>query len=71
MERITVNPGICHGRPTVKGMRYPVEMIIELLASGMSNEQILDDYSDLEMEDIFAVLSYAARVIRVGYFDHL
>jgi len=42
-ERITVNPEICHGKPTVRGLRYPVSMILELLAGGMSREEILAD----------------------------
>ncbi len=70
MDRITFNPDICHGRPTVRGMRYPVEMILELLASGMSNEEILNDYEELENEDILAVLLYASRVLRVKQVDY-
>lgn len=55
-KRITVDPKICHGKPTIRGLRYPVENILELLGSGMSFEEILADYEDLEMEDIVAVL---------------
>ena len=51
-------------------MRYPVEMILELLASGMSNEEILNDYEELENEDILAVLLYASRVLRVKQVDY-
>ena len=58
-ERITVDPQICHGKPTIRGLRYPVEMILELLSAGMSTDEILVDYEDLEREDILAVLSYA------------
>ncbi len=65
IERITINPEICHGKPTIRGLRYPVEMILELLSSGMSTEEILADYEDLEREDILAVLAYAARLARV------
>jgi uncharacterized protein (DUF433 family) len=64
-ERITIDPAICHGKPCVRGLRYPVEMILELLSSGMAPEQILDDYEDLEQDDILAVLAYAARLSRV------
>lgn len=46
--RITIDPGICHGAPTVSGLRYPVDMILDLLSSGMSVDEILDDYEDLE-----------------------
>jgi uncharacterized protein (DUF433 family) len=61
MERITIDPAICHGKPTVRGLRYPVEMILELLSAGMTSDEILADYEDLEREDILAVLAYAAR----------
>ena len=62
LERITIDPSICHGKPCVRGLRYPVEMILELLSAGMSVEDILADYEDLEHEDILAVLAYAARL---------
>ena len=65
LERITINPEICHGKPTIRGMRYPVENMLELLASGMTIEEILRDYSDLVKEDLFACLEYAARVTHV------
>jgi uncharacterized protein (DUF433 family) len=64
-ERITIDPEICHGKPTIRGLRYPVEMILELLSSGMTNEEILADYEDLEREDILAALSYATRLAQV------
>ena len=62
LQRITLDPDICHGKPCVRGLRYPVEFILELLSSGMSMEEILSDYDDLEREDILAVLLYAARL---------
>jgi uncharacterized protein (DUF433 family) len=62
LERITMDPDICHGKPCVRGLRYPVEMILELLSAGMSNEEILADYDDLEQDDILAVLAFAARL---------
>ena len=65
IDRITVDPAICHGSPTIRGLRYPVEMIIGLLASGMSTEEILADYGDLEPNDILAALEFAAKVTRV------
>ena len=65
-ERITINPAICHGKPTIRGLRYPVEMILELLSAGMSTDEILADYEDLEREDILAVISYAARLSQVN-----
>jgi uncharacterized protein (DUF433 family) len=62
LSRITVDPAICHGKPCIRGLRYPVEMLLELMSSGMSMEQILEDYEDLEREDLLAGLSYAARL---------
>jgi len=71
LDRIKIDPAICHGRPTVRGLRYPVELILDLLSAGMSHDEILADYSDLEREDILAVLEYAARLIRVKRIDPL
>jgi len=64
-ERISIDPDVCHGKPCIRGMRYPVEMILELLGSGMSKEEILDDYADLTIEDIHACLVFAASVMHV------
>jgi uncharacterized protein (DUF433 family) len=58
LTRITLDPEICHGKPCIRGLRYPVEMILELLSSGMTFEDILEDYEDLEREDLQAVLQY-------------
>jgi uncharacterized protein (DUF433 family) len=63
--RITIDPDICHGKPCIRGLRYPVETILELLSSGMTTEEVLSDYEDLEREDILAALSFAARLSRV------
>ena len=60
-ERITINPKQCGGRPCIRGMRIRVTDVLDLLGSGLSKEQILDEMPDLEMEDIDAVLQYAAR----------
>lgn len=56
LKRITINPDICHGKPTVRGMRYPVFMILDLLSAGMTFEELKADYPALEKEDIFACL---------------
>lgn len=61
MERITIIPGLCGGRPTIRGMRIRVQDVLEMLASGMNWEQILEDFPDLEADDIRASLVYAAR----------
>jgi uncharacterized protein (DUF433 family) len=58
LERITINADVCHGKPCIRGMRWPVEVIVDMLGSGMANEQILEDHPELEMEDIFASLNY-------------
>jgi uncharacterized protein (DUF433 family) len=58
LQRITIDPQICHGKPCIRGMRYPVEMILELLSSGMTTIEILSDYDDLETADILAALSF-------------
>lgn len=70
-DRITLDPDICHGKPCIRGLRYPVEHVLEMLAGGMSIEQILVDYADLEREDILAALSYAARLAQVKRMERL
>ncbi len=65
LSRITINPKICHGKPTVRNKRYPVELILDLLAAGSSHEEILADYPALENDDILACLQYAAKMARV------
>ena len=64
-ERITIDASICHGKPCIRGLRYPVENILEWLSAGMSVEDILADYEDLEREDIMAALAFAAQLIKV------
>ncbi len=71
LDRITADPAICHGAPTIRGMRLRVQDVLELLASGMGYDEILGDYDELVREDILAVLEYAAldssaRVLRVA-----
>jgi uncharacterized protein (DUF433 family) len=62
LSRITIDPVVCHGKPCVRGLRYPVETLLELLSSGMTTEEILADYEDLERDDLLAVLAFAARL---------
>ena len=64
-QRITLDPNICHGKHCIRGLRYPVELILELLSSGMNAKEIIDDYDDLENEDILAALLFAARLTQV------
>jgi len=65
LNRITVNPLQCGGRPCIRGMRIRVKDVLDLLAAGASRTEILEDYPYLEDEDIRAVLEYAA-----SQFDH-
>jgi uncharacterized protein (DUF433 family) len=62
LDRITSFPDICHGQPTVRGLRYPVEQLLELLAAGMTIEEIIDDHPDLERDDLLAALEFGALV---------
>jgi uncharacterized protein (DUF433 family) len=59
LERITIDPEICHGKACIRGMRWPVEVVLDLLSAGMSVEEILEDHPELQKEDIQASLSYA------------
>ncbi|MHB1360373.1 MAG: DUF433 domain-containing protein [Rhodocyclaceae bacterium] len=68
-ERITIDAAICHGKPCIRGLRYPVETLLEWLASGMSIEDILADYEDLERADILAALSFAAQLAHVKRYE--
>ena len=65
LNRITINPNLAFGKPTIRGLRYSVEWLLETLSSGMTTEEILLDYEDLQPEDIQAVLLYAARLSQV------
>jgi uncharacterized protein (DUF433 family) len=65
LQRITIDPKQCGGRPCIRGMRIRVKDILDLLASGTSQEEILADFPDLVAEDIRACIAYASR-----YLDH-
>ncbi len=71
LQRISLDPEICHGKPCIRGLRYPVEFLLELLSSGMTHEEILTDYDDLEEADILAVLLFAARLSQVKSIHRL
>ena len=64
LSRITVSPDICHGKPCLRGLRYPVEFVLELLSSGMTEKEILADYEDLDPTDLQAVYAWSARLAR-------
>ena len=68
LTRITIDPNICHGKPCVRGMRWPVEVIIDMLGSGMTTEQILADHPELEKEDILVSLQFARVNMSGGTF---
>lgn len=63
ISRITIDPAICHGKPTIRGLRYPVEVILEYLAGGDSVEDVLVEFPDLEREDVLACLEYSRRML--------
>ncbi|MCW5933088.1 MAG: DUF433 domain-containing protein [Fimbriimonadia bacterium] len=71
LKRITIDPQINHGKPAIRGMRYPVETLLELMASGMSHEEILEDYPDLEREDLLACLQFASQITRLKKLEPL
>ena len=66
-----MDSSICHGKPSIRGLRYPVENILEWLSSGMSIEDILADYEDLEREDILAALAFASHLAKVKRIEML
>jgi len=59
LERITIDTNVCHGKACIRHMRWPVEVVIDLIASGMSFDKILGDHPELQKEDIMASLAYA------------
>ena len=69
LHRITINPEICHGKPTIRNMRYPVNLILDLLSAGMSHQEILKDYPSLQEEDIRACLAYATKLTKVKSYS--
>jgi uncharacterized protein (DUF433 family) len=69
INRISIDPNICFGQPCIKGHRIWVSLILDLLASGMSVEEVLREYPQLKLEDILACIGYAAEVTRESYFE--
>lgn len=64
LDRITIDPEVCHGKPCIRGMRWPVEVILDMLGSGMTIEDILNDHPELEKEDILASLNFAKLYLK-------
>ena len=63
LDRITIDSNICHGKACIRHMRWPVEVIIDLIASGMSFEEIINDHPELEKDDILTALAYAKIIL--------
>ncbi|GFP34774.1 hypothetical protein HKBW3S43_00566 [Candidatus Hakubella thermalkaliphila] len=63
LDRITINPNICLGQPTIRGMRITVSVILKMLAGGKSIQDVLDAYPELELEDVQQAIKYAAWVV--------
>lgn len=64
LSRITIDPSICHGKPTIRGLRYPVESVLEYLAGGDTFDEVLAEFPDLEREDLLACLQFAAKSLK-------
>jgi uncharacterized protein (DUF433 family) len=62
-DRITIDPEICHGKPCIRRMRYPVESMLEYLAGGDTIEDVLREFPDLEREDLLACLEFARQTL--------
>ena len=62
-DRITIDPEICHGKPSIRGMRYPVEVMLDYLAGGDSIEDVLREFPDLERDDLLACLEFARKTL--------
>ncbi len=69
LKRITVDPEICHGRPCIRGLRYPVELILDLLSGGETEAEILGEYEDLEADDLRAAQAYASKLVKTKSFE--
>jgi len=65
LSRITINPEVCHGKPVIRGLRYPVESLLEYLAGGDSIEEVLAEFPDLQREDLLACLEFAAQSLKL------
>jgi uncharacterized protein (DUF433 family) len=65
LNRIVVDPAVCHGKPVIRGLRYPVESMLEYLAAGDSIDDLLAEFSDLERDDLLACLQFAATAVKL------
>lgn len=71
LRRITLNPNVCFGKPTIRNMRYPVETMLDLMSAGMTVDELLDDYPDLEKEDFHACLLFASKLVKVNSINKI
>jgi uncharacterized protein (DUF433 family) len=71
LKRITINPEICHGKPTIRNKRYTVDLILDLLSAGSTHAEILEDYPNLEEEDILACLAYATKITKYSSYTKI
>ena len=71
LKRITLNPKVCFGKPTIRNMRYPVETMLDLMSAGMTTEELLEDYPDLEKEDLQACLLFASKLVKVNSINKI
>ena len=71
LKRITLNPNICFGKPTIRNIRYPVEMVLDFLTAGMTFDDLLEDYPDLEREDFQACLRFAGKLMKVNSINQV
>ena len=69
LSRISINPNICFGKPCIRGHRLWVSLILDLLADGVSQQEILDDYPGIEAADILACIAYGAEMSRERYVE--
>ena len=65
LSRITTDPAICHGKPVIRGLRYPVESLLEYLAGGDSIDDVLAEFPDLQREDLLACLEFATQSLKL------
>lgn len=65
LSRITIDPEVCHGKPVIRGLRYPVESILEYLSAGDSFEDVLAEFPDLERDDLRACIEFATQSLKL------
>ena len=70
-NHLRLNPNACFGKPTISNMRYPVEMILDLLAAGMTFDELIKDYPDLEREDFQACLLFGGKLMKVNSVNQI